>query len=787
MKKLIICEKSSLAKGVISGINTMSYGDKMKTIEYYKGKDALSSLYYYENNDYIVTAVVGHLFELKSIAEYKGVDKLSWNDIELPFKPDNFDFEISLKKGFSKRLEMIRKLSRREDVDALYNCGDNDREGEILIREILHAIDNNKTVYRLALSEVTDATVVEGLNKMISDSDYDDIANEGFARQYADWLYGINLTTYASIKMGDGMYNVGRVISAIVRAIYERDMEIKNFVSKKYLVGYSNEETNGEKIELIDKEKFEADSSNILTDEIKNDCQNYLDQLNRSTFKVTNKEEKERKVKRPKLFSQGKLQNVMNTKYGYSPKETLECVQQLYLSGYVTYPRTSSEYMATAEIPKAQEIINALNKEWNCCLELRNEKSIFDDSKVESHSAITPTNKLPDYETFDIKLKNTYIEILNRFKAVFYRDDYIIQETILLISNGKKEFKLSGNVTVNAGWSIFTSEKKEKQLPDLNVDDVVNVDFKPVQKETTPPKHYTVTSLNNFMINPFRKENSENDDEEYKNIHAGIEIGTEATRPDIIERARKHNLIKLSKTTYTITEDGIHYIEALEKLKIDISTEKSVYLNQLIKNVYRRGMTIKQCCETVFEEIDNIIKEDVDIEGMKQEKIVIIKAKCPLCGGNLIEKKGKYGIYYACEKCDYKQSQKTQMPSSDEICPECGSRMIWKKSKYGKMLACSNYPACRYIKPSEKKKVEYSDEVCPECGSKLAVRHGKYGKFIACSNYPECRYVKSKEKKKVDDTGEVCPNCGSKMVWRNGRYGKFEACSNYPSCKYIKK
>ncbi len=70
--------------------------------------------------------------------------------------------------------------------------------------------------------------VVEGLNKMIYDSDYDDIANEGFARQYADWLYGINLTSYASIKMGDGMYNVGRVISAIVRAIYERDMEIKN-------------------------------------------------------------------------------------------------------------------------------------------------------------------------------------------------------------------------------------------------------------------------------------------------------------------------------------------------------------------------------------------------------------------------------------------------------------------------------------------------------------------------------------------------------------------------------
>ncbi len=116
----------------------------------------------------------------------------------------------------------------------------------------------------------------------------------------------------------------------------------------------------------------------------------------------------------------------MNTKYGYTPKETLECVQQLYLSGYVTYPRTSSEYMATAEIPKAGEIINALNKEWNCCLELRNEKSIFDDSKVESHSAITPTNKLPDYETFDIKLLKIHIlKYSNQFKAVFYRSGTI--------------------------------------------------------------------------------------------------------------------------------------------------------------------------------------------------------------------------------------------------------------------------------------------------------------------------------------------------------------------------
>ena len=149
------------------------------------------------------------------------------------------------------------------------------------------------------------------------------------------------------------------------------------------------------------------------------------------------------------MFSQGKLQNLMNEKYGYSPKETLESVQQLYLAGFVTYPRTSSEYMSTGEKDKVGEIIDNLNNHWNCRLAFRDSKSIFDDSKVESHSAVTPTTRLPDIDQLSLKLKNTYLEILNRFQAVFYSDEYIINETVLVVSNGKSEYVLGGNKKKN--------------------------------------------------------------------------------------------------------------------------------------------------------------------------------------------------------------------------------------------------------------------------------------------------------------------------------------------------
>ena len=119
-----------------------------------------------------------------------------------------------------------------------------------------------------------------------------------------------------------------------------------------------------------------------------------------------------------------------------------------------------------------------------------------------------------------------------------------------------------------------------------------------------------------------------------------------------------------------------------------------------------------------------------------------------------------------------------------EKCPECGHDLVERKGRYGTFVACENYPECKYVK-KDPVEIEYTDEECPKCGSKMIFKNGRFGRFEACSNYPECKYIKNSEKKEPVMTDEECPNCGSPIVIKQGRWGEFKACSNYPKCKTI--
>jgi DNA topoisomerase-3 len=139
------------------------------------------------------------------------------------------------------------------------NAGDADREGEIIIRTCVTKLLNRKiSLKRLWLPDQTPETVSAALDSMNDESEYDLLASEGYARTFIDWLYGVNLTRYATIRCGK-LLRVGRVIVPIVRAIYDRDMEIRNFKPEKYFVIQSSAKTGGEKIELTGKQKFSAD------------------------------------------------------------------------------------------------------------------------------------------------------------------------------------------------------------------------------------------------------------------------------------------------------------------------------------------------------------------------------------------------------------------------------------------------------------------------------------------------------------------------------------------------
>jgi len=634
--KLIIAEKPSLARNIIAGIGKVQKDEMKKKNGYFEG------------GDYIVTWAFGHLFSLADIEDYSPTDNPRWSMDNIPCFPTQFKFNLkkgadkNVDSGVEKQFNTIKTLCNRNDVDTIVNAGDSDREGEIIVRLCVnHALNGKKNFVRLWLPDQTPETISTGLGEMKSETEYDNLANEGFARTYIDWLYGVNLTRFATLKTGK-LLRVGRVIVPIVKAIYDRDMEIRNFTPQKYYVIASKEETNGEIVELTSKNKF----TNEELSKAEEMCATY----NNEDAIVTSVKTKKDTMLPPKLFSLSKLQSYLGKKYKMSMDDSLNIVQKLYEEGYVTYPRTNSEYLATAEQGKMKSIIANIAK-MNYPVAFRFSKSIFDDSKIESHSALTPTYKIPDPKKLTDKEKQVYTTIFRRFVAVFCSEECKVEKNEIKISVGNlEEFVLKGTVILEKGWTKFEEPtQKDKILPKLSKGDKVNTIFKPVEKETSPPKHYTIETLNNYLKNPFKEDKAqadENDDEDYKAIFEGLELGTEATRTGIIENACKSAYIMLKKDSYYLMPDGEYLIESLSQLGIIMDKYKTSQLGQSLKRVFRGECTINDSVDLAKNEIKAIFDTSKDVSVEKDTDIGIsgdIMGPCPLCDGNVIRTSFGYG------------------------------------------------------------------------------------------------------------------------------------------------
>ena len=648
--KLIIAEKPSLARNIVAGIGKM---DK---------KDG-----FYINSDYIVTWAFGHLFSLVDIESYTGTDDTRWTLDNLPCFPEKFRFELrkadgkkTVDSGVKKQFKIIETLANRTDVDTIVNAGDADREGEIIVRLCVeNALKSDKAQKRLWLPDQTPETVRRALAEMKDESEYDSLAAEGLARTYIDWLYGVNLTRYATIKSGK-LLRVGRVIVPIVKAIYDRDMEIRNFKPEKYFMISSDAKTNGEKIELTSKQKFTKDELNK--------AEELAVLYNQAGATVTSVESKNDKILPGKLYSLSTLQNVLGKKYKMSMAESLKIIQKLYEDGYLTYPRTNSEYLATAEKDKMKAIISNVGK-LGYPVKFKDSKSIFDDSKIESHSALTPTYKIPNKDKLTEKENQVYSTVFRRFVAVFCAEDCVAQKSEIKIKVGElEEFSLKGTVILEPGWTKYDDySTKDKILPKLQVGDSVVLDFKPVEKETTPPKHYTIETLNKYLKNPFKddkakakelEESGEVDDaDDYKAIFEGLELGTEATRTGIIDNAKKSGYIDLKKDVYTILPGGEFLIESIARLGIVMDKYKTSELGKALKKVFHAEMSIDESVSLAEREIAAVFADRNNNPPMPKVdtgKLGQIVGVCPLCGRNVVRGKFNYGCMGYSDGCDFK-------------------------------------------------------------------------------------------------------------------------------------
>ncbi len=651
---LIIAEKPSLARNIAAGIGQMQKKNG-----------------YLEGQGYLITWAFGHLFSLCDIEAYSPSAQTSnrWSMDNLPCFPNEFKFELrksddkkTVDSGVRQQFSTIQYLCNRDDVDAIVNAGDADREGEIIVRLcIQNALKTKKKCLRLWLPDQTPQTVAKALGEMKEESEYDNLASEGFARTYIDWLYGVNLTRYATLKTGK-LLRVGRVIVPIVKAIYDRDLAIRNFVPGKYYALLSREQTNGEVIELLSKKKFEQDQFA--------EAERIAQAYNAAGAIVTSVKNKKDKLFPGKLYSLSKLQNVLGKKYKMSMQESLSIVQGLYEKGYLTYPRTNSEYLATAEKDKIRQILASCQK-IGYPVKFKDGKTIFDDTKIESHSALTPTYKIPNKAQLTEREMQVYSTVFRRFVAVFCAEDCIVSKTEITIDVGEYEtFVLKGTVILEKGWTKYDDyTQKDKVLPVLQKGDRVNIDFKPTEKETSPPKHYTIETLNNYLKNPFKDDKkaakegneteegqNEDDSEDYRAIFEGLELGTEATRTGIIDNARKSGYIDLKKDVYSILPGGEFLIESLLQMQITMDKYKTSQLGQALKKVYRGSMSIGESVKLAEAEIQEVFDKKSDATFAQESDTGFfgdVVATCPLCGKDVTRKQTFYGCAGYKDGCKF--------------------------------------------------------------------------------------------------------------------------------------
>jgi len=631
MATLIIAEKPSVAKTIA---DTIGAGNR---------KDG-----YFEGAGYYVSWAFGHLFTLFDAKDYD--DKYAaWSVETLPIIPENFQYKIVENAGIKKQFKTINNLANSGEVKEIINACDSDREGSLIFSEIYQMTNCKKPFKRLWVSSHTPEDLKEGFKKIRAGSDDMPLILSGHARQWADWLFGINHTIAATkLFSADGkMLNIGRVILPTVNLIYIREKEIKNFVSKKLFsltATFKTGKGNYEGIYLQDKK------TNFENDTQLNDALKSLKLFSGKAI-ITACESKTTFKGAPRLFNLTDLQGHITSKYdGFTADKVLNIAQSLYEKRYITYPRTASRYLDDTQKDASEAVLRALKPFFEgIALTFHTNKTVFDSGKVDSHPALSPTYLIPKKTDLTADEQIIYTEISKRFCALFApAAEYL--NTTAETKAADFTFLTKVKSLITAGWLALYGGAEEKDTEKENNEDVeeqkitftlekgltssVN-DLKINNKDTKPPSRYTVKTLLTAMQNCGKNVENENE------ILKGYSIGTSATRAEALKKIENIEYVQLKGKSYYMTALGTALIETFplkEKLEADYTGK----LEFELKEIEQRRLLIQDFLKS----FTAILKTDIErLKGTTAQIQREIKSigKCPECGREIVESPKAFG------------------------------------------------------------------------------------------------------------------------------------------------
>ena len=664
--KVILAEKPSVAKTIASFLKANTRRDG-----------------YFEGNGYIVTYAFGHLVSLYDMKDYdKEKYSGSWKMANFPFIPaDKFKFKVDDSK--QKQFNIIKELLNRDDVEYVINATDNDREGELIAFLIFLLAKNKKPVKRILVNEWTPQDITRGLENLKDEEDMRNLQAAGYTRLITDWLIGINFTSVATLKYGNGkLLNIGRVILPTVKLVYDRDMEIKNFVPKTYFEIEGNFKcANGTyKGKLIKGKETKFDTEE--------EAMAVIDSITSKNGVISSKKVTKSKEYAPKLFSLTSLQGYITSKYShFTSDKVLNVCQSLYegkgKGGYITYPRTDSVYLEESLTDKASQTLNRLKHglPYEDKIKFAKTKRVFDSSKVDSHSAIIPTYIVPNSLTPDEQI--VYQAIKDRFIANFMPPaEY--ENTEIKTDVDDSVFLTKGKVLKVKGYlEVYNKEQKNDLLPSMEKGENVEVlEILPLKKQTTPPKSYTEDTLLKAMKNCGKNV----DDEDL--VLAGYSIGTSATRGDVLKKIAQVGYVNKKGKSYYITDLGINLVEIFpvkDLFDVDYTGKLEKSLSDIQKGQFSRKEYLLNIMNFIVKNV-NLIKYDAPKKINTDAYVYDPKTKKALSKSQLEAKATK-----AAKASSKKSSSKTDNTSLGK-CPVCGSDVV----ETDKGFLCTNYQTCKY-------------------------------------------------------------------------------------------
>ena len=664
MAKVIIAEKPSVAKNIADAL-------KIKT-----RRDG-----YFEGEGYYITWAFGHLLQLYDAKDYDENMK-GWRMDKFPFIPKEFKYKIkcdsynksSVDKGAEKQINIIKGLIDRPDVDAVISATDFDREGQVISDELFIHYDIKKPIYRLLLNEWTEDEVKKGMNNLKPNSEMKPLQDAGIGRQMADWVIGINLTSVATLRYGGNgkdrkTLNIGRVLLPTLKIIYDRDKEIENFQATSYYKLAANFKSK-------DNIEFEAMyyEKNSEKFEKKEDLDKISKLLVGKTGVVVNKEIEKKKEYPQSLFNLSNLQGYITSKYkGWTSDKVLKVAQSLYEKKFTTYPRTGSVALDESLKDKTRKVLESVKKglPYEDQIKFVDNKRIFDNSKVESHSAITPTYIKPTGLSKDEEI--VYTAIKNRFIMQFMPVAEFEETKITLKVHDENipgEFISKGKVEIIKGWRIVEKiDTTDTILPLVEKDENLDVTGSKVNKVTKkPPKHHTEKTLLRVMETCGKgfkdgKEDKDEDDETkseemMKAILSGFSIGTPATRAETIKKLKDIGYIQTKGKSLIATELGRTIVEifpAKELLDLEYTGRLEKTLSDIEKGKFKKEDFLNLIYSFTNESVEKI-KNDTSL--LHKFKVEVPEGaeeigKCPVCGNPVIEGEKGFGCTNWKNGCKY--------------------------------------------------------------------------------------------------------------------------------------